>query len=70
MNLDSMMDKDGGNNVNDAASEKFRVTMAMNVFDNDKIENEPGKPRIVKKKKKKFSPFKKSYENNDAKNSD
>lgn len=43
--------------------EKFRATMAMNIFDYEKSIEEPSKPKIVKKKKKKFGTFKKDYEN-------
>lgn len=40
--------------------------MAMNVFDYEKSIEEPTKPKIVKKKKKKFGIFKKDYQNVDA----
>ncbi len=44
--------------------------MAMNVFDYQKSIEEPTKPKIVKKKKKKFGAFKKDYQNVDANQDD
>lgn len=51
---------DDGENP-DNTSEKFRITMALNGFDNDRsIEEEiPSRGKVLKKKKKKIGGFKK-----------
>lgn len=66
------MDKDGlDGGVIGGDDEKFRVTMAMNIFDNERVgEEQPGRSKVVKKKKKKFGALKKDYESLDNKNSD
>lgn len=61
--LEKFKDDDGNGNGDD---DKFRVTMAMNVFDYEKSIEEPTKSKIVKKKKKKFGAFKKDYQNVDG----
>lgn len=66
------MDKDGlDGGVIGGDDQKFRVTMAMNIFDNERAgEEQPGRSKVVKKKKKKFGALKKDYESLDNKNSD
>lgn len=60
------MDKegvDGGVIIGGGDDDKFRVTMAMNIYENEQKvgEEQAGRARVVKKKKKKFGAFKKDY---------